>query len=74
MQRQVNIFWADWKLKINTKFTFNCFKGSKYVGLWRKGKMYGHGEIIHKNHKLVGKFKENYVSWRNIVNKKDELN
>ena len=35
--------------------------GSKYVGLWRKGKMTGHGEIIHKNHKFVGKFKENYV-------------
>ena len=36
--------------------------GSKYVGLWRKGKMTGHGEIIHKNHKFVGKFKENFVS------------
>lgn len=34
--------------------------GSKYVGLWRKGKMTGHGEVIHKNHKFVGKFKENY--------------
>ena len=36
--------------------------GSKYVGLWRKGKMTGHGEIIHLNHKLVAKFKENHVS------------
>ncbi len=35
--------------------------GSKYVGLWRKGKMTGHGEIIHLNHKLVSKFKENHV-------------
>jgi len=34
--------------------------GSKYVGLWRKGKMTGHGEIIHLNHKLVSKFKENH--------------
>ena len=35
--------------------------GTKYVGLWRKGKMTGHGEVIHKNHKFVGKFKDNYV-------------
>jgi radial spoke head protein 1 len=34
--------------------------GSKYVGLWNKGKMTGHGEIIYANHKYVGKFKENY--------------
>ena len=44
--------------------------GSKYVGLWRKGKMTGHGEIIHKNHKFVGKFKDNYV----IINFKNNLN
>ena len=37
------------------------YEGSKYVGLWRKGKMTGHGEIIHLNHKLVSKFKENHV-------------
>ncbi len=40
---------------------FFIFLGSKYVGLWRKGKMTGHGEIIHFNHKLVSKFKENHV-------------
>ncbi len=41
---------------------FYAETGSKYVGLWRKGKMTGHGEIIHLNHKYVGKFKENYVN------------
>jgi radial spoke head protein 1 len=40
-------------------YTYNE-TGSKYVGLWRKGKMTGHGEIIHKNFKYVGKFKDNY--------------
>lgn len=38
------------------------FKGSKYVGLWKKGKMTGHGEIIHNGFKYLGKFKDNYVS------------
>ena len=50
---------------LETWFSLHLFwliQGSKYVGLWRKGKMTGHGEIIHKNHKFVGKFKENYVS------------
>ena len=28
--------------------------------------MTGHGEIIHKNHKYVGKFKENYVKFKKI--------
>ena len=36
-------------------------KGSKYVGLWFKGHKHGHGELIHKNHKLVSKFKEGHV-------------
>jgi radial spoke head protein 1 len=35
--------------------------GSKYVGMWFKGQKHGRGEIIHANHKFVGKFKENYV-------------
>jgi hypothetical protein len=32
--------------------------------------MTGHGEIIHKNHKFVGKFKDNYV----IIDFKNNLN
>jgi hypothetical protein len=47
--------------------------GSKYVGLWRKGKMTGHGEIIHLNHKLVSKFKENHVNHYFVVLKFSDL-
>lgn len=35
---------------------------SKYVGNWDNGRMYGHGELIHSNHKYVGMFKNNFVS------------
>lgn len=53
---------GEWKehLRHGQGSYFYAETGSKYVGLWRKGKMTGHGEIIHKNHKYVGKFKENY--------------
>ena len=36
--------------------------GTKYVGLWYKGHKHGHGELIHINHKFVGKFKEGHVN------------
>lgn len=54
---------GEWKEHLrHGQGTYNYSEtGSKYVGLWRKGKMTGHGEIIHKNHKFVGKFKDNYV-------------
>lgn len=32
--------------------------GSKYMGVWSEGKREGHGELVHKNHRFVGKFKE----------------
>lgn len=35
--------------------------GSKYVGIWKEGKREGHGELVHKNHRFVGKFKEDKV-------------
>ena len=53
--------------KLRRKY-FNYFNlGSKYNGLWYKGQMSGHGEIIHADHKFVGKFKENHVSLRSFL-------
>ena len=37
--------------------------GTKYMGTWKEGKREGHGELIHANHKYVGPFKEDRVSW-----------
>lgn len=59
---------GEWKqdLRHGQGSYFYAETGSKYVGLWKKGKMTGHGEIIHKNHKYVGKFKDNYVILNNF--------
>jgi len=37
--------------------------GTKYVGTWNTGKREGHGELVHANHKYVGVFKEDRVSF-----------
>ena len=36
--------------------------GSRYVGSWRDGQRNGHGELIHANHKFVGKFTDDKVT------------
>lgn len=62
---------GEWKdhLRHGQGTYFYAATGSKYVGLWRRGKMTGHGEIIHQGFKYVGKFKENYVK----INTLDKL-
>lgn len=35
--------------------------GSQYVGTWKDGVRNGHGELVHTNHKFVGKFSEDKV-------------
>jgi radial spoke head protein 1 len=32
--------------------------GSRYVGMWKDGLRNGHGELVHVNHKYVGKFSD----------------
>lgn len=53
---------GEWKdhLRHGQGTYFYAETGSKYNGLWYKGQMSGHGEIIHADHKFVGKFKENH--------------
>jgi len=53
---------GDWKdhLRHGQGTYFFAETGSKYLGLWFKGQKSGHGEIIHVDHKFVGKFKENH--------------
>lgn len=41
--------------------------GSKYVGTWKEGRMEGAGELVHANHKFVGSFKENRVSFDHLM-------
>ena len=41
--------------------------GTKYVGTWKEGKREGHGELIHVNHKYVGPYKEDRVSFFVLV-------
>ena len=36
--------------------------GSRYVGRWKNGQRDGPGELIHANHKFVGKFVDDKVS------------
>ena len=36
--------------------------GSRYVGMWKNGQRDGQGELIHANHKFVGKFVDDKVS------------
>lgn len=37
------------------------------MGIWKEGKREGHGELVHKNHRFVGKFKEDKVDSKVVI-------
>jgi len=41
--------------------------GSRYVGMWKNGQRDGQGELIHANHKFVGKFVDDKVSLAGLL-------
>lgn len=55
-----DVYDGEWKDHVRHGYGTYTYAdtGSSYVGTWRDGKRDGHGELIHANHKFVGKFKE----------------
>ena len=59
---------GEWRAHKRHGYGFYTYAdtGSRYAGTWKNGLPNGHGELIHANHKYVGKFKDDKVLQKSL--------
>ena len=59
-----DVYDGEWKAHVRHGLGTYTYAdtGSRYVGMWKNGRRDGHGELVHTNHKFVGKFVDDKVS------------